>query len=62
MAGSPTSQQYCCKGELEDAVEQREGEHHVEFLRAEGKLHDGGAQLAVLHPGFQSHCPAPARA
>jgi len=45
--------------DLEDAVDEREGEYEVELLGGEGELDDGGAQLCVLHPCFQSNGSAP---
>lgn len=56
-----TSYEYCSKDQLEDAVDEREGKHDVELFLGEGELHDGGAQLSVLHPRFQSNCSAPTR-
>lgn len=52
---------YCCHDELEDAVDEWEGEYEVELLGSEGELDDGGAQLCILHPCFQSNCSAPER-
>lgn len=56
-----TSQEYCCKGELEDAVDEWEGKHLVELLKGEGELDHGRTQLSVLHPCFQSNCAASER-
>lgn len=56
-----TSYKYSCQKELEDAVDEGEGEHEVQLLGGEGELDDGGAQLRVLHPGFQSNRSAPER-
>ena len=54
-----TCQEQRCRDDLEDAVDEGEGEYEVELLGREGELHDGGAQLCVLHPCFQSDGSAP---
>ena len=54
-----TCQEQRCCNDLEDAVDEGEGEYEVELLGGEGELDDGGAQLCVLHPRFQSNGSAP---
>lgn len=56
-----TSQEYCCKDELEDAIDEWEGKHLVELLKGEGELDHGRTQLSVLHPCFQSNRAASER-
>lgn len=49
----------CCKDELENSIDEWEGEHKVEILRGKGELYNGGTQLSVLHSSFQGNCSAP---
>lgn len=47
--------------QLEDAVDEGEGEHHLQFIWAEGQLDDGAAQLGVLETSLQGDGPTPAK-
>lgn len=54
-----TSDQDDGRHQLEDAVDEREGEHDLQLFRAEGQLGDGAAQLGVLETRLQSDGPSP---
>lgn len=45
--------------QLEDAVDEREGEHDLQLGGAEGQLGDGAAQLGVLETRLQGDGPSP---
>ena len=58
-AGALTSYEHQRDHELEDAVDEREGEHDLQVLRGEGQLDDGAAQLGVLEARLQGDGAAP---
>lgn len=54
-----TSDQEDGHHQLEDAVDEWEGEHDLQLCGAEGQLGDGATQLGVLETRLQSDGPSP---